>query len=200
MDNLSDAIIMAGQVLMFMVAVSLGIIYYSNFQTTVGKMLTSSEKNSLNSEFYKTQQYFERYATKAEVINAILSMKKDIKREDFEKFEYDAANNVTKHYYLYEYYDTQFVPASVTVINKNGVKMEFRLKFSFDSREDDVEGHNYDAGLVMNNDIYEMEYYDLVNDNIDDGYYKIEYNASDNHNIHVTYSYVADNLEDAQGL
>lgn len=75
MENAQKALIMAGSALLFVIAISVGIRAYQNVMDIVETILTTSENNDRASEsFVEASSDVERYATRAEVIMAIMSM------------------------------------------------------------------------------------------------------------------------------
>ena len=76
MENAQKALIMAGSVFMFVIAVSVGIYSYNVVREINNSILTSSERYSTTAEsFIEAEEDIERYATRAEVIMAIYAMK-----------------------------------------------------------------------------------------------------------------------------
>jgi len=75
MENMQKAIIMAGSVFMFIIAISVAMISYNTVQDVIGQILTASERNARTAEYFiETTNDTERYAKKEEVIMAIYSM------------------------------------------------------------------------------------------------------------------------------
>lgn len=75
MENAQKALIMAGSVLMFLIAISVAIYSYNIVMDVNDSILTSSANNDRNAEFFVSNSVdVERYATKAEIIMAIYGM------------------------------------------------------------------------------------------------------------------------------
>lgn len=75
MENAQKALVMAGSVFMFIIAISVAMISYSTVQGVIGQILTASERNARTAEYFiEVMNDTERYATRAEVIMAIYSM------------------------------------------------------------------------------------------------------------------------------
>lgn len=75
MENMQRALIMAGSVFMFIIAVSVAIFSYDTVMDVAKSILTSSEQYSRQSEYFvENTEDVERYVTKAEIIMAIYSM------------------------------------------------------------------------------------------------------------------------------
>ena len=122
MENMQKAIIMAGSVFMFIIAISVAMISYSTVQDVIGQILTASERNARTAEYFiEISEDTERYATRAEVIMAIYSMQdKDyspdiikvagatFKKEDFKTVSgknqiYNAVKHIPEGTYSIEY-------------------------------------------------------------------------------------------------
>lgn len=75
MENAQKALIMAGSVLMFIIALSVAIFQYNTVKGVISTILTASENNDRTAEYFvEATEDTERYATKAEVIMTVLSM------------------------------------------------------------------------------------------------------------------------------
>lgn len=75
MENMQKALIMAGSVFMFVIAISVAIFSYNTVREVNNSILTSSENNARTAEYFiANTEDVERYATRAEVIMAILGM------------------------------------------------------------------------------------------------------------------------------
>lgn len=75
MENMQKALIMAGSVFMFVIAISVAIYSYSTVTDVVESIMTSSEYNDRSSEYFiENSLDVTRTITKAEVINTLLSM------------------------------------------------------------------------------------------------------------------------------
>jgi len=190
LENVSDALIIIGEILIFIMALSSAIYHYNGFQVTIDNILTTSEKYTLNaasSEQFNESFNFERFASKAEVINTILSMKKDVKRSD----EYNSIDNK----FYYDYYYKAFVPSKV-IIKGTG----YDSVFSLYTTTTDSSASNSDNGLQRDGRIYSMTYNSLIENNtVKDGVYSIRYNAIDNNNIEIEYTWAGNSLEEARG-
>lgn len=76
MENMQKALVMAGSVLMFIIALSVGIYSYTSVTETVKSLLSISENNARTAEYFVEDQLdVERTITRAEVVQTILSMK-----------------------------------------------------------------------------------------------------------------------------
>lgn len=75
MENMQKALIMAGSVFMFVIAISVAIFSYNTVRDVNDSILTSSERYATTAEYFiEETEDVTRYATKAEVIMAIYSM------------------------------------------------------------------------------------------------------------------------------
>lgn len=75
MENLQKALIMAGSVFMFVIALSVGIFSYTTVTDVIDTIMTTSENNDRASEYFIEDNLdVTRSVTKAEVIDTILSM------------------------------------------------------------------------------------------------------------------------------
>lgn len=75
MENAQKALIMAGSVLMFLIALSVAVFQYNTVREIIGTILTVSENNDRTAEYFvETDEDTERHATKAEVVMTIISM------------------------------------------------------------------------------------------------------------------------------
>lgn len=75
MENMQKALIMGGSVFMFIIAISVAIYSYNTVREVNNSILTSSENNARTAEYFiANTEDVEKYATRAEVIMAILSM------------------------------------------------------------------------------------------------------------------------------
>lgn len=75
MENMQKALIMAGSVFMFIIAISVAILSYNTVQGVIEQIMTASERNARAAEYFIEEVTdTERYATKAEVVMAIYSM------------------------------------------------------------------------------------------------------------------------------
>ena len=75
MENIQRALIMAGSVLMFLIAVSVAVFSYTTITGVIDSILTSSDRNARTAEYFIEDTLdVTRYSTKAEVIMTILSM------------------------------------------------------------------------------------------------------------------------------
>ena len=75
MENMQKALIMAGSVFMFVIAVSVGIYSYNVVMEINDSILTSSANNNQTAEYFTaTTENVDRYATRDEIIMAIYSL------------------------------------------------------------------------------------------------------------------------------
>lgn len=75
MENLQKALIMAGSVFMFVIALSVAVFSYTTVTNVIETIMTTSENNDRSSEYFIGNNVdVTRNITKAEVINTILSM------------------------------------------------------------------------------------------------------------------------------
>ena len=77
MENMNRAIIMAGHVMLFIVAVSIGVFLYSTLINTQDSILTSSEYYSREAEHLTTDTDYSRVVSRGEAIALILSLLDD---------------------------------------------------------------------------------------------------------------------------
>lgn len=124
MENMQKALIMAGSVFMFVIALSVAMYSYTVITDVIDTILTTSDYNARSAEYF-IEDYIDttRYASRAEVIMTIMSMKDDDYSPDkvevtgvsfdFEKTDFastDGANdierqlkNITSPQYLVSY-------------------------------------------------------------------------------------------------
>lgn len=77
MENMQKALIMAGSVFMFVIAISVAIYSYNIVMEINDSILTSSANNNTTAEYFTAlAEEVERYATRAEIIMAIYGMEK----------------------------------------------------------------------------------------------------------------------------
>lgn len=101
MENMQKALIMAGSVIMFIIALSVGIYSYTSVTEVVKSLLTASENNARTAEYFIEDELdLDRTITRAEIIDAILSMKDNDYTPDqvkvngkvFDKTKFSTAN------------------------------------------------------------------------------------------------------------
>ena len=75
MENMQKALIMAGSVFMFVIAISVAMFSYTVVTDVIDTILTTSDYNARSAEYF-IENYTDttRYATRAEVIMTIMSM------------------------------------------------------------------------------------------------------------------------------
>ena len=75
MENLQKALIMAGSVFMFIIALSVAVYSYTVITDVIDTILTTSDSNARSAEYFVANTVdTTRYSTKAEVVMTILSM------------------------------------------------------------------------------------------------------------------------------
>ena len=77
MENMNRAIIMAGHVMLFIVAVSIGVFLYSTLINTQNSILTSSEYYSREAEHLTSNTDYARVVSRGEAIALVLSLLDD---------------------------------------------------------------------------------------------------------------------------
>ena len=145
MENASKAIIMAGQALIFVIALSIGINFYVNFQSAVKSVLSDSEKISMNSEYLTGIENFEHYAKECEVINSILCLKKDV----LKSYNYDTS--------ALEFSNSAYLPDEIQVEGKIFSRDNSGLHSSYSSYDPECDVANKIApgyyGISYNYDV-----------------------------------------------
>lgn len=76
MENIQKALVMAGSVFMFVIAMSVAVFSYTRVTDVIDKILSVSDYNARTAEYFIEDTLdTTRYATKAEVIMTVMSMK-----------------------------------------------------------------------------------------------------------------------------
>ena len=88
MENASNAIIMAGAILIFVVAITLGVIMYSRVLEANDMVLTNSEQYNKTAEGLSWENNIERTIPGSEVVNQILEMAKASNSSMYSDFHY----------------------------------------------------------------------------------------------------------------
>lgn len=134
MENAQKAIIMAGSVFMFVIAVSIAIYSYNTVIYVVESILTASEQYDQNVEGYGVvEDDVERYATQAEVVMTILSMqdadytasKIIVKRSNGSELEFTKGTGAELDDNLYKIEDGSYSVNSTSTV-EDGPVIEFK--------------------------------------------------------------------------